>query len=121
MHVLLVQSNREDGHRLSTYFSNHGHAVVSVQSRDEAMQCVGGDIAIIIDLDGVPDDLGIPFVEDLRRKGSTLPIVMLGKGAAWSDKVQAFDAGVDDYIAKPYVDEEVLVRVQGIARRCGLG
>ena len=46
-----------------------------------------------------------------------MPVLMLTARDRWSDKVQGFDAGADDYVAKPFHLEEVLARVRALLRR----
>ncbi|HTV68915.1 MAG TPA: response regulator transcription factor, partial [Rhizobiaceae bacterium] len=51
------------------------------------------------------------------RAGRAMPVLMLTARDRWSDKVQGFDAGADDYVAKPFHLEEVLARVRALIRR----
>ena len=46
-----------------------------------------------------------------------MPVLMLTARDRWSDKVQGFDAGADDYVAKPFHLEEVLARIRALLRR----
>ena len=61
---------------------------------------------------------GISVLESWRRAtGVIMPVLMLTARDRWSDKVQGFDAGADDYVAKPFHLEEVLARVRALLRR----
>jgi len=53
----------------------------------------------------------------LGESGRGTPVLMLTARDRWSDKVQGFDAGADDYVAKPFHLEEVLARVRALLRR----
>ncbi len=46
-----------------------------------------------------------------------MPVLILTARDRWSDKVQGFDAGADDYVAKPFHMEEVLARIRALLRR----
>ena len=46
-----------------------------------------------------------------------MPVIILTARDRWSDKVQGFDAGADDYVAKPFHLEEVLARIRALLRR----
>jgi len=57
--------------------------------------------AVILDI-GLPKMDGISVLEAWRRAGRSMPVLMLTARDRWSDKVQGFDAGADDYVAKPH-------------------
>ncbi len=57
------------------------------------------------------------MLEAWRRAGRTMPVLILTVRDRWSDKVQGFDAGADDYVAKPFHLEEVLARIRALLRR----
>src|SRR5262245_41155591 len=60
---------------------------------------------------------GISVLEAWRRAGRAMPVLILTARDRWSDKVQGFDAGADDYVAKPFHLEEVLARIRALLRR----
>ncbi len=70
---------------------------------------------VILDL-GLPDRDGIEFIRDLRT-WSQLPILVLSARTYEQDKVEALDAGADDYLTKPFGVAELLARVRAILRR----
>lgn len=72
------------------------------------------DLAIL-DL-GLPDGSGIDFIRDVRA-WSSLPILVLSARADEYDKVEALDAGADDYLSKPFGVAELLARVRALLRR----
>jgi two-component system, OmpR family, KDP operon response regulator KdpE len=72
---------------------------------------------VILDL-GLPDLSGIDVIQGLRG-WTTAPIVVLSGRADSSDKVEALDAGADDYITKPFSIDELLARMRAAVRRAG--
>jgi two-component system response regulator MprA len=64
---------------------------------------------------------GLEVCRRLRRSGSRLPVLMLTARAEVSDRVSGLDAGADDYLAKPFVLQELLARVRALLRRSGAG
>ncbi len=72
---------------------------------------------VILDL-GLPDLNGVEVIAGLRG-WSTAPIIVLSGRADSSDKVEALDAGADDYVTKPFGMEELLARMRAAARRVG--
>ena len=72
---------------------------------------------VILDL-GLPDLDGVEVIHGLRG-WSKAPIIVLSGRADSSDKVEALDAGADDYITKPFGVEELLARMRAAVRRTG--
>jgi len=68
----------------------------------------------------LPEILGVTFARRLRgdQRTAAIPIIMLTARAEESDKVTALDAGVDDYITKPFSPRELLARIRAVMRRC---
>ena len=72
---------------------------------------------VILDL-GLPDLEGVEVIEGLRG-WTKAPIIVLSGRADSTDKVEALDAGADDYITKPFGVEELLARMRAAVRRTG--
>jgi two-component system OmpR family response regulator len=66
---------------------------------------------------GLPKMDGIRVLEKWRREGRKMPVLILTARDRWSEKVQGFDAGADDYVTKPFHMEEVLARLRALLRR----
>jgi two-component system KDP operon response regulator KdpE len=72
---------------------------------------------VILDL-GLPDLDGVEVIQGLRG-WTKAPIIVLSGRADSTDKVEALDAGADDYITKPFGVEELLARMRAVVRRIG--
>ncbi|MEU8361783.1 response regulator [Nonomuraea sp. NPDC048882] len=72
---------------------------------------------VILDL-GLPDLDGVEVIQGLRG-WTTVPIIVLSGRADSTDKVDALDAGADDYVTKPFSIDELLARVRAVTRRTG--
>lgn len=72
--------------------------------------------AAIVDL-GLPGMSGIEIIQQLRKDGHTLPILILTARDRWQDKVNGLEAGGDDYLTKPFQLEELLARLKALLRR----
>jgi two-component system KDP operon response regulator KdpE len=70
---------------------------------------------IILDL-GLPDGDGVEFLRDLRG-WSKVPVIVLSARVNEQDKIDALDAGADDYLTKPFGVGELLARVRAASRR----
>jgi len=76
--------------------------------------------ALILDWQ-LPGQSGFSFLQELRRAPvtSTLPVIMLSARTTEEDRVQALNAGADDYVTKPFSTRELLSRVRAVLRRAG--
>ncbi len=72
--------------------------------------------AAILDL-GLPGRDGVSVLQGWRAAGRDLPVLILTAREAWSDKVQGFKAGADDYLTKPFRVEELVMRLRALVRR----
>jgi two-component system KDP operon response regulator KdpE len=70
---------------------------------------------VILDL-GLPDIDGVEVIHGLRG-WTTVPIIVLSGRSGSQDKVNALDAGADDYVTKPFAIEELLARIRAVTRR----
>ncbi|MCG5220357.1 response regulator [Streptosporangium soli] len=75
----------------------------------------GSPDLVILDL-GLPDLDGVDVIHGLRG-WSSVPIIVLSGRAGNRDKVEALDAGADDYVTKPFGIDELLARVRAVTRR----
>ena len=71
---------------------------------------------LLLDLN-LPRLDGLSVCQQLRRDGDDTPVLMLTARDQLDDKIQGFDAGTDDYLVKPFELEELVVRLQALARR----
>ncbi len=72
--------------------------------------------AAVLDL-GLPLRDGVSVLRDWREAGCRWPVLILTARNRWSDKVAGFNAGADDYLTKPFVLEEVVLRLRAMLRR----
>ena len=118
MRLLVVEDDRDLNRQLVTALENAGYAVDRAYDGEEGHFL--GDTepydAVILDI-GLPKMDGVSVLEKWRSEGRIMPVLILTARDRWSDKVQGFDAGADDYVPKPFHMEEVLARV----RRCCAG
>ena len=73
------------------------------------------DVAVL-DL-GLPQRNGIEVLNNWRRKGNTLPVIVLTARNAWHERVEGFKQGADDYLGKPFHVEELLARLTALIHR----
>jgi DNA-binding response OmpR family regulator len=67
----------------------------------------------------LPKQDGIELCRNIRRKGRTMPVLMLTARGSVADRVGGLDSGVDDYLTKPFAFDELLARLRALLRRQG--
>ena len=72
--------------------------------------------AVVLDL-GLPRLDGVSVLRRWREAGRAMPVLVLTARSRWTEKAQAFDAGADDYLTKPFEMDEVVYRVRALIRR----
>jgi two-component system, OmpR family, response regulator len=116
--LLIVEDDRDLNRQLSAALEQAGYVVDRAFDGEEGHFL--GDTepydAVILDI-GLPKKDGIAVLEEWRRAGRVMPVLILTARDRWSDKVNGFDAGADDYVAKPFHMEEVLARLRALMRR----
>jgi two-component system, OmpR family, response regulator QseB len=73
---------------------------------------------LLLDL-GLPKREGIEVLKSLRRRGDTMPVLILTARDAVPDRVRGLDAGADDYLVKPFDLDELAARIRALLRRRG--
>jgi len=118
MRLLVVEDDKDLNRQIVAGLEQAGYAVDKAFDGEEA-QFLGETEpydAAILDL-GLPRVDGVAVLQAWRRAGKTMPVIILTARDRWSDKVQGFDAGADDYVTKPFHMEEILARVRAVLRR----
>jgi DNA-binding response OmpR family regulator len=118
MRILVVEDEEKVGGEICRALQAAGHVVD--HARDgEAAWFLGDtedfDLAVL-DL-GLPKLDGTQVLKRWRANGRAMPVLILTARDAWSEKVEAIDAGADDYLVKPFRMEELMARVRALLRR----
>ena len=121
MRVLVVEDEASLRDTLKTRLTDAGFTVDVAQDGEEGL--FAGleyplDVAII-DL-GLPKLAGLEVIRRLRAASKAFPILILTARDNWQDKVEGLQAGADDYVAKPFHFEEVLVQPLAVGLVGGL-
>ena len=115
--VLVVDDEPQILRALRINLSVRGYDVVTVTNGNDALRAAADfrPEVVILDL-GLPDMSGIEVLGGLRGWLSA-PVIVLSARTDSSDKVQALDAGADDYVTKPFGMDELLARLRAAIRR----
>ncbi len=115
--ALLVEDERQIRRFVRTALEAEGWSVHETDTLRQGLIDSGTRTPDLIILDlGMPDGDGIEFLHDLRG-WSTVPVIVLSARVGEQDKIDALDAGADDYLTKPFGVGELLARVRAASRR----
>jgi two-component system OmpR family response regulator len=118
MRLLVVEDDRDLNRQVSAALEGAGYAVDRAFDGEEGWFL--GDTepydAVVLDI-GLPKRDGVSVLTAWRKEGRVMPVLILTARDRWSDKVEGFDAGADDYVAKPFHMEELLARLRALLRR----
>ncbi|MCU7800808.1 MAG: response regulator transcription factor [gamma proteobacterium symbiont of Lucinoma myriamae] len=118
MRLLLV----EDDEKLCSSLKNDLEAsgfVIDVAHNGVDAEHIGNEEpydAVILDI-GLPERSGLEVLQNWRKQGNKLPVIMLTARDSWHERVDGFKTGADDYLGKPFHVEELIMRIQALIRR----
>jgi two-component system, OmpR family, KDP operon response regulator KdpE len=115
--VLLVEDETQIRRFVRLAIEEEACSAIEARSLAEARACLQAAEPDLIILDlGLPDGDGIHFIRSVRE-GLETPILILSAGSAEDSKIEALDAGADDYLTKPFGVGELRARVRALLRR----
>jgi DNA-binding response OmpR family regulator len=118
--IMVVEDDDELRGVLARGLREEGFAADAVATGADLLERVERGIsdAYVIDI-GLPDSDGRDLCQALRAKGVQAPVLFLTARDALVDRLAGFDAGGDDYLAKPFALAELVARLQALLRRSG--
>jgi two-component system OmpR family response regulator len=131
MRVLVVEDDGKIASFVKKGLEQAGFAVDHVPSAEEALEMMWPrpgaenfgerspyDIAVVDVM--LPGMDGVTFIEQLRRKNLTIPVIILSAKRSVDDRIRGLKAGGDDYLTKPFSFSELLVRIHALLRRVNM-
>src|SRR5580658_2869154 len=115
--ILIVDDEPQIRRVLRTTLTSQGYTVAEARTGDEALELIRTDRPDLILLDvNMPGRSGLETCREIRAT-TDIPVIMLTVRNTEHDKVQALDAGADDYVVKPFSSEELMARIRAALRR----
>ncbi|MDO5119766.1 MAG: response regulator transcription factor [Coriobacteriales bacterium] len=120
MNILVVEDERNLADAICHILNDAGyHAEACYDGRSGLTSAESGLYdAVVLDV-MLPKMDGFEVVHELRRKGNSVPVLLLTARTSLTDKVEGLDAGADDYMTKPFEAPELLARLRALTRRQG--
>ena len=118
--VLVVEDDVPVRNLMVTTLKTHDYKYLTAGSGAEALLQAASHNPDVVFLDlGLPDTDGIDVIRQIRS-WSNMPIIVISARSEDADKIEALDAGADDYLTKPFSVEELLARLRVTVRRLSL-
>lgn len=114
--ILVVEDEPQIRRFVRAALEEEGCRVVEAPTANDALEAMSGNPALLLLDLGLPDRDGVELIRELRA-WSAVPIMVLSARSAEDQKVEALDAGADDYLAKPFGVGELRARVRALLRR----
>ncbi len=116
--ILIVEDDINLGFMLMEYLENEGFDVKLYRDGETGYKaCISGKFDFfILDL-MLPKMDGFTIVKEVRKKEIQTPIIMLTARSLSTDKIKGFNLGIDDYVTKPFNEEELACRINAILQR----
>ena len=115
-HILVIDDDKKLGSLLKSYLSEKGYLVDVVENTNLAKQMITSIIFDLLILDVMlPNESGLTFATKLKKQN--IPILMLSAMGDVNDRIKGLKTGVDEYLAKPFEPEELLLRIENVIKR----
>ena len=115
--ILVVEDDAPVRNLITTTLKAHDYKFITAQNGNNAIMEASSHNPDIVLLDlGLPDMDGVEVIERIRT-WSEMPIIVISARSEDKDKIDALDAGADDYLTKPFSVEELLARLRVTQRR----
>ena len=121
-HLLVVDDDSRIRALLARYLTMQGYRITTAASAADAksrMQSLAFDLLVLDVM--MPGGNGISLARDMRRDGAGVPIIFLTAKNEIDSRIEGFEAGGDDYLAKPFDPRELTLRIASLLRRSKQG
>ncbi|MGO7422196.1 response regulator transcription factor [Rhizobium ruizarguesonis] len=118
MRVLLVEDDEDLSGRIAAVLRSENFVVDISRNGEDALHAGLTELFDVAILDlGLPKIDGVSVLKGWREGDRNLPVLVLTARDGWPDKVSSFKAGADDFLAKPFKVEELVLRLRALVRR----
>ncbi len=120
MKILVIEDEKKIASFIRKGLEEQGFTVTVSNNGDDGYLLARTQAFDIIILDiMLPGRDGLSILKNLREQKNAVPVIMLTARSEMNEKVEGLNLGADDYVTKPFYMEELIARIQAIARRGG--
>jgi len=121
MHILIIEDDERIAKNLRLMLEEVGFQASCVKTAEDGLYQTEEETYDAVILDWMlPDEDGIAICKKLRSKKNGIPILMLTAKSQIEDKIEALNTGVDDYLSKPFIKQELIARLKALIRRASI-
>lgn len=121
MRLLVIEDEKKTATFLESTLRQEGFDIcLALDGESGFLQALSGGFDVILTDIMLPKLDGLSLVREIRRRGTTTPVLMLSARGEVEQRVEGLDAGADDYLPKPFATSELLARVRSLLRRNGI-
>lgn len=118
MRLLLIEDDAVLVKTLKPVLQRAGFAVDVVDNGVDAEYFGNEELHDVVVLDlGIPKRSGMQVLQNWRDQGNVVPVIILTARDAWHERVDGLKAGADDYLGKPFHNEELIMRINAVLHR----
>lgn len=118
MRLLLIEDDKELCDAIAVHVKKEGYELDICHDGNDALYYIADHNHDVIILDRMlPGIDGLTLLEKTRRKGVTVPVIIITAMNGINDRIDGLDTGADDYLVKPFAVEELLARIRALLRR----
>jgi two-component system cell cycle response regulator CtrA len=118
MNILLIEDDQTAAQSIAMILKAGSNQVQHAATGYDGLELANQNTYQLIVLDiNLPDLSGYDVLKTLRRGGDATPVIVLSGLGSVQDKVRGLELGADDYLAKPFLKEELTARVEAVVRR----
>lgn len=117
-HILIIDDDDRIRDLLSKYLYRNGFLISSSENVENANKLINKYIFDLFIVDYMmPKENGIEFIQKIRKKDNSTPIIMLTALGEVENRIEGLSVGADDYLSKPFEPKELLLRINSLLRR----
>lgn len=116
--ILVVDDDQRLRSLLQRFLAEHGFRVTTAETAEMArdrLRFLQPDLMVLDVM--MPGESGLSLTQSLKDEASGIPIILLTAAGAPEDRIAGFEAGADDYLAKPFDPRELVLRIRAMLRR----